>query len=210
MSVLPFVICFGFLAVLLIAFFMIRTKETDLSMSGEQCPLCGKSDHMNKAKPLYGRMVCRKCYYGFANRRQLAFFIDIILWRVVTFPLFFCPWLAMGAAGVPVPTIKGTGFIVAYILLLVFICKDCFSGHSPGKAIMGVTVIDKTSGIPIGIGASFKRNLPLVIPFMPIFVGIRLCKGNRTGDGWSNSKVIWKKYASNPLFQTEFNPLLSS
>lgn len=32
---------------------------------------------MPQAKPLHGRMVCKKCYYGFANRRQLAYLLDI-------------------------------------------------------------------------------------------------------------------------------------
>jgi uncharacterized RDD family membrane protein YckC len=172
-------------------------------MDSQQCPLCGTSDHMHKAMPLYNHMVCRKCYYKFANRRQFAFFIDVVCWRLLTLPLFVALGFAMGAAGVSVPAIKLTAGLLAYLLLLIFICKDSFFGHSPGKALMGVKAVDKTSGVPIGIGASFKRNLPLMIPFMPLIVAIRLCKGNRTGDGWSNSKVIWKKYELSPVFLPE-------
>ena len=96
--------------------------------------------------------------------------------------------------------IKTAGSLTSWILIFVTLCKDCFSGHSAGKAMCGVRVIDETTGKPGGIWASFKRNLPLVIPLVPIFVGFQLCEGHRTGDGWSNTKVIWKKYATHPIF----------
>jgi hypothetical protein len=58
-------------------------------MNAEQspCPLCGQIKRMHKAKPLYGQMVCQKSYYAFANRRQLAFVLDIVGWRIITLPL---------------------------------------------------------------------------------------------------------------------------
>ncbi len=172
-------------------------------MADEQCPLCGKSEHMAKAKPLYNHMVCKKCYYGFANRRQLAFFLDGVFWRILMIPLFFAFGFAMATFGYGEEIIEMAANIAGFVFMGLFICKDGISGYSPGKAIMGVRVIDRMSGEPIGWWASFKRNLPLLIPFMPIIVGISLCKGKRVGDGWSQSKVIWKKYASHPIFLPE-------
>jgi hypothetical protein len=69
-------------------------------MNAEQtpCPLCGQTTHMHKAKPLYGHSVCKKCYYGFANRRQLAFFVDVMGWRIITLPIAFALGFAVGAA----------------------------------------------------------------------------------------------------------------
>jgi uncharacterized RDD family membrane protein YckC len=174
-------------------------------MADELCPLCGKSEHMAKAKPLYNHMVCKKCYYGFANRRQLAFFLDGLFWQILMFPLFFMFGFALAALGYSEEFIETTPDIAGFASMWLFICKDGISGYSPGKAIMGVRVIDRLSGEPIGFWASFKRNLPLIIPFMPLVVGFSLCKGDRTGDGWARSKVIWKKYASHPIFLAESN-----
>jgi len=155
---------------------------------------------MSKAKELYGHMVCKKCYYGFANRRQFAFFLDAIGWRVLMFPVGFAIGMSMAMSGASQTEIESTANAIGYLLLPIFFCKDCFAGHSLGKLICGVRVIDEDNGSAGGIGASFKRNLPLIIPFMPLVVGVQLCKGHRTGDGWSKSKVIWKKYADHPIF----------
>lgn len=76
----------------------------------------------------------------------------------------------------------------------IFCLKDGFSGSSPGKIMMGLQVVDKTSGQAIRFRVSFKRNLALMIPFMPLIVAFQLHKGNRIGDGWANTRVIWKKY----------------
>jgi uncharacterized RDD family membrane protein YckC len=171
-------------------------------MNAEQtpCPLCGQIKRMHKAKPLYGQRVCQKCYYAFANRRQLAFVLDVVGWRLIAFPLALAIGLVVGLTGPSKSTIQILGLVLSFLLVVLFTCKDCFAGHSPGKALCGVKVIDSTTGHPCGIGSSFKRNLPLLIPFMPLIVAYQLCKGHRTGDGWSNTKVIWKKYASNPIF----------
>lgn len=155
------------------------------------CPLCGKSKHMPKAKSLYGHLVCKKCYYSFANRRQLAFAIDVILWNI-----FFVIFAAF-IVGVQTEEQESS---LWFACLLVFFFKDGFSGSSPGKFVMGIKAINEISGKPVRFGSSFKRNLPLIIPFMPIAVAYQLCKGHRTGDKWSESKVIWKKYANNPVF----------
>ena len=174
-------------------------------MNTEQtpCPLCGQAKHMHQPKPLYGHMVCKKCYYSFANRRQLAFFVDIIGWRIITLALAFAMGAAMAPSRPSQSAFQTASVVLVTLLLGVFCCKDCLAGQSPGKALCGVKVIDATTGQSCGIGASFKRNLPLVIPFMPLVVAYQLCKGHRTGDGWSNSKVIWKKYADHPIFSAQ-------
>jgi uncharacterized RDD family membrane protein YckC len=170
--------------------------ETD----NHPCPLCASAKHMKKAKPLYGHVVCKKCYYAFANRRQTAFVIDIITWRVAMIPVGIMIGMVMVTAGFRHVDIVATGAILGWLLLSVFFCKDSFAGQSPGKALCGVKVIDTATGKAAGIKASFKRNLPLLIPFMPLIVGGRLCSGHRLGDGWANTKVIWQKYADHPVF----------
>src|SRR4051812_7616453 len=104
-------------------------------MDARVCPLCEKSKHMHKARPLYGRLVCKKCYYSFANRRQLAFFVDSILLRVlgfaVGFGVGFLIVTGMGRLDHDLLTVVGWGIDIPLIGL--FFCKDCFAGQSPGK-----------------------------------------------------------------------------
>ena len=67
------------IAFLVIAIFVIRTeRRKTVVASTNECPLCGQSKHMNEAKLLYGHAVCKRCYYSFANRRQFAFFLDML------------------------------------------------------------------------------------------------------------------------------------
>ena len=182
---------------------IVGAVTSPLSNSGypqEICPLCGSGKHMAKAKSLYGHMVCKKCYYSFSNQRQLAYFLDVLCYYVICFIVGLLLAMLMTASGSSQSDIQSVASLLGWLLLPVLICKDCFSGQSAGKAMCGVKVIDETTGEPGGIGASFMRNLPLVIPFMPFVVAFQLSKGHRTGDGWSNTKVIWKKYASHPIF----------
>ena len=72
---------------------------------------------------------------------------------------------------------------------------------------MGVRVIDARSGIPTGLKGSVLRNLPLVIPVVPLIVAVTMMKGKRLGDGWARTKVIWTRFADHELFQPEATPL---
>ncbi len=156
----------------------------------QTCPLCGKDKHMGKrAKLLYGHLVCKKCYYAFANRRQFAFAVDIILWSV-------CLYIVLRLSGLSSGAIQG----LAFLLFPIFCLKDGFPGSSLGKAMLGVQVVDKTTGQLSGFRASLIRNFPLIIPFVPLIVAFQLCKGNRIGDGWANTRVIWKKYKDKKPF----------
>jgi uncharacterized RDD family membrane protein YckC len=163
----------------------------------EICPLCEKSKHMKKGKPLYGLLVCRNCYYSFANRRQLAFLFDNLFFSCIILMLV---WGIQGVSNSSQGDIEGVVNVLGFIFFPVFCLKDGFSGRSLGKAICGVQVIDETTGEPCNFLASFKRNLPIWIPIMGLVVACQLCKGHRTGDKWSNTKVIWRKFATHPIF----------
>ena len=151
------------------------------------CPLCGSSKHMGKMLLLYDHRVCKECRTSFANRRALAYMLDVGMYLVVT--LVFC--CVASASAWPV------FFLISP---LAFCCKDCFSGQSLGKAICGVRVIDETSGKPAGIGASIKRNVLLFVTPLLFLAGFQLSRGHRIGDEWANAKVVWQKYASHPIF----------
>ena len=168
---------------------------------------------MGKSKPLYGTDVCRRCYYRLVNRRQGAYVIDSLCWWFITFFIGLViagVWAVLVQQSTPGPApghSTGNSVLVLGILALdyvilpmMFLCKDGFSGHTPGRLLMGIRVVDQRTGEGIGFVASLKRNLVLIIPFAPIVVAFLLGKGYRVGDGWAKSRVIWKKYANHPVF----------
>lgn len=182
------------------------------------CPLCDKPDHMRKSKPLYGTSVCKKCYYGFLNRRQGAYAIDWIIWWVVgqilsvllhhavLIPLGMTPASQSGSSSAP-PTfssmmIWGTLIALALGLLegLIFCFKDGFRFGSPGKYLLGLTVLDDTTYQPIGFLKSFKRNLILMVPLIPLVIAFTMGKGPRLGDRWAKTRVVRIKQMGNPVF----------
>ncbi len=165
-----------------------------------KCPLCKQTKHMRWAKSLYGHVVCKKCYSGFAERRQLAYIIDNVCCAVFGVLILIVFAIILYSQGASPSAMEGVVYGIEILIIIYFPFKDSFWGASPGKALCGIKVIDKTSGQPTGIVASFKRNLPLFIPFLPLIVAIQLNQGHRIGDGWANTKVIWKKYADHPIF----------
>ena len=66
---------------------------------------------------------------------------------------------------------------------------------------MGVQVVDRDTFEPIGFGRSWKRNLILFVPFLPLVVGLTLARGSRPGDGWANTRVVWKRHAKHGVFR---------
>lgn len=174
--------------------------EISQKTSTQPCPLCSREDQMPQGEMLYGHLICERCFRDFANRRQLAYLIDFGLWCVVF--LLFLLIAALFKIKLNWGEILGFGCV----WLLMFAFKDGFGGQSPGKALLGLQVIHEESGKPIGMAGSFKRNLPILIPLLPIFLGLDLCKGHRVGDAWSHSKVIWKKYSILPVFLFKSSP----
>ncbi|MFH0980875.1 MAG: RDD family protein [Planctomycetota bacterium] len=153
-------------------------------------------------------VVCKKCRNGFASRRQLAYIVDAVILQIVS---TIASWLvAWAAATWLVPPARSpaafdlmyaAGLIVSWIIWpLLFCCKDGFAGMSPGKVLCGIRAIDWETWEPIGFGRSLKRNLCLMIPFVPLILAVTLIKGWRWGDKWARTRVIWKKYEFRPPF----------
>lgn len=160
---------------------------------------------MKRPRLLYGYQVCQKCYYKFTNRRQLAFFIDIVVFNMIVLVLA----VALGALIIALDVETAEDNAVSTLLIelvfglglpLLFLAKDGFNGKSPGKAICGITVIKRGSGARAGFVDSILRNLPMLIPFAPLIIALTLSPGYRLGDGWAQTKVIWDKYAHDPAF----------
>ena len=170
------------------------------------CPLCADGRRFanpKKRKTLYGHPVCKKCCYAFANRRQLAYFIDCGF-------AYLAGGLAMlGLAKLLVAVNLGSGahFVIVttafYVVFFsVLFLRDAFGGRSIGKAVCGVRTIREKSGATCGVKGSIVRALPLLIPIVPLIVAFQLQKGYRWGDRWAGTRVVWRKHAGSPVFST--------
>ncbi|MEO0586318.1 MAG: RDD family protein [Planctomycetota bacterium] len=195
------------------------------------CPLCHNAQRFaKKSKPLYGTPVCSRCYYSFANRRQVAYLLDsiviqsglglltigtlagLVIYLETQGPLNTTP---NGLSTADILIFLG-GILFALLIGALFCFKDGFRGRSPFKALLGVRVVDTETGELIGFGQSFKRNLPHVgiataaaqVPVIGAFaslgvyiaVAVQLCAGPRLGDTWAKTKVIWDKHRDHPIF----------
>jgi uncharacterized RDD family membrane protein YckC len=130
----------------------------------------------NKARKLYDVWVCRRCGNGQINRRHFAYVFDVLL--LYGGILFVLAFLAGMAGAVGHADVSEIAAAIPYVAWGLFLFKDGFNGHSLGKAMLGLQVVDADSGQGAGFGASFKRNLPLLIPVVPLIVAIQLNGGH--------------------------------
>jgi uncharacterized RDD family membrane protein YckC len=152
------------------------------------CPLCGDTSKMgSRARLLYEYWICRTCSNALANRRQLAWILDVVALWLVLFVVAFMAGAVGAATGADV---TGLIRVLIYLLYGVWTLKDGFNGYSPGKWLMGVQVVDADTRQGVGFGASFKRNIPMLIPF----AAFQMARGPRLGDGWANTRVVWAKH----------------
>jgi uncharacterized RDD family membrane protein YckC len=166
----------------------------------DACPLCSRTKGMRKPRKLYGANVCKKCVYGFVNRRQLAFALDWLVLELIAFVAVSAIGIIWTIAALNENLFDVVLWGVQFAVIGFFCIKDGMGGYSPGKFLTGVQVMDLATGKPIGPGASLKRNLLLYIPFMPLVALVQMTKGPRIGDRWAGTRVIWKKYRKNPVF----------
>ncbi len=178
------------------------------------CVLCGRVfNWRRRRKPLYGVDVCGRCRNAFANRRQLAYIIDGVLWMIPVFAIGFVLGFVAALLLLPIPNLTTNpvlailGFsnpitiVLSWGLPWLFLCKDGFNGMSPGKWLMGVQVVDRLTREPIGFWQSFKRNLILMVPVFPLIIALSMMSGKRLGDGWANTAVIWRKHRYEAPFE---------
>jgi uncharacterized RDD family membrane protein YckC/predicted RNA-binding Zn-ribbon protein involved in translation (DUF1610 family) len=164
------------------------------------CPICDRSVREKRMRKLYTVPVCYKCSNGFANRRQFAWIVDyfgmLVLSTVVGLVMgFMFPQLSYSKR-VATDVEKALWLVFSWVLIpMLFACKDGFLGYSPGKWLCGVRVVDWNTREPISFLQSFKRNLILIVPVVPLLVAFQLLKGQRSGDKWARTCVVWQKRA---------------
>jgi len=162
---------------------------------GENCPLCRRDMGARKPPRLYGQGVCRSCYWTFATRRHMAFLIDWFLFQFFAVGAVLLLGAVLDVTNSPDETWRRASIMELIGLAVVFCCKDGFKGYSLGKRLCGVRVVHSKTGRPSGPFASLMRNLPLVVPFMPVIVAVQLFQGQRVGDSTAGTLVMWEKYS---------------
>jgi uncharacterized RDD family membrane protein YckC len=173
------------------------------------CPLCRKRPAT--AKAIYGHPVCKKCFYAFANRRQLGYLIDALIFVVpaVGYGLLIDALLSSMALTVAAASLLTSALVLP--LNVLFTMKDGFTGRSLGRMATDTIVLDESTQQPIGFGKSFKRNAILLVGVIPIVgniasliviitIAVQVARGYRLGDRFAQTKVIWRKYARLPVF----------
>jgi len=160
------------------------------------CPLCGDTKKRGgKARMLYDYWVCRKCSNGLVNRRQFAWVLDILaLWAIMFVVVFVVAFIVGVLRGAGQTDLSGLIAALPWLLYGLWLFRDGFGGRSFGKSIMGLQVVDVDTGQGAGFGASFKRNLPMLIPFAPLVAAFQMTSGPRLGDGWAQTRVVWTKH----------------
>jgi uncharacterized RDD family membrane protein YckC len=184
------------------------------------CSLCDVTfSNPTQIRQIYGSRVCESCHDDFAFRRGLAFFMDAMASNIVIMPAILLGFLFFGSQG-PVhvdvierhQTIRALTIMALIAIPVLFILlKDGFRGTSPGKALFGLQVINVSNGETGAFLSSVRRTLPLMVPFMPIYIGYQLFQndGKRLGDTWADTKVISKQHRAKAPFrsQTSIIPL---
>jgi len=170
------------------------------------CPLCGNEKRMRKrTREIYGRTVCKRCADRFVGRRQLAYVLDFLAFYLFSGVLGAIAGAVLVARDPDVSTeaLEATGMLVGYGAVPLFLFRDSWAGRSIGKILLGLQTVDDRTGAPIGVSASIRRTLPLLIPFVPLIVAFQLYRSRRWGDGWARSRVVWKRYGDSPVFAPE-------
>jgi|SRR5579859_1606176 len=161
-----------------------------------RCPLCGITIRLGwHVKVLYGQYVCTGCSRSLWMRRVLAHLIDDFVFVIVLPMIGIILLLRLGA-------MDWLGILFA-LMVLRYLFRDA-KWLSVGKLMTGIEVIDTRNAKPAKFVGSLKRNLPLLIPFVPIVIAFQMQEGPRLGDGWAHTRVILKKYHDKELFNSTF------
>jgi uncharacterized RDD family membrane protein YckC len=122
-----------------------------------------------------------------SGRRFVAHIVDGILYTV----LFFLLILVAGATN---DVILVSAFVLGLTVLHVayFVLLQRRNGRTPGKALVGIRVVDATGQVPT-TGALIKRTVPLLIEYFYVIALIGMLTSEyrqRFGDRWGKTYVV--------------------
>jgi uncharacterized RDD family membrane protein YckC len=122
-----------------------------------------------------------------SGRRFVAHIVDGTLYAV----LFVLLILVAGATN---DVVLGLTFVLGLTVLHVayFVVLQRPKGRTPGKALVGIRVVDATGQVPT-TGALVKRSLPLLIEYLYVIALVGMLTSEyrqRFGDRWGRTYVI--------------------
>jgi uncharacterized RDD family membrane protein YckC len=122
-----------------------------------------------------------------SGRRFVAHVVDGTLYTV----LFVLLILVAGATN---DAILAATLVLGLTVLHVayFVVLQRPKGRTPGKALVGIRVVDATGQVPT-TGALFKRTLPLLIEYLYVIALVAMLTSEyrqRFGDRWGRTYVI--------------------
>ncbi len=99
------------------------------------------------------------------ERRFYAFFVDRLLgWGLVA-AAGFGAWFVLDDMWLAVAVAAGV-MVLCWLVLAIVVG---ISGNTPGKAMVGLRVVNHGTGTPIGVGRSLLRSLVLALASVPTF-----------------------------------------
>lgn len=173
--------------------------------TADACALCHRDFGKRKPKTLYGHTVCRRCWGGYVNRRQIAWFLDLCSYRmadaiVVSIVLRELARHSTSSGSDRPLEATVSIWVLSTVFTLLFLTKDGFSGYSPMKFLFGLRCMRRDTGRPATMLDSLKRNLVLLIPLMPLIAAFQVGRGPRRSDGWAKTIVVWRRHQDSPVF----------
>jgi uncharacterized RDD family membrane protein YckC len=154
--------------------------------------------------PLYESTLCRSCWAAFTWRRAVAFIVDVAAAGATV--------VVLGRAIIGIAalydeparaTMTGMAYLVAAgFAIVAFLLKDgLFDGRSPGKALLGVRVVDERTRRPIDPSRALVRTLPLLAPLVPVVAAVQMLRGPRLADGAMQTRVVWDAHPDREPFR---------
>jgi len=138
--------------------------ESHVSHGSEwECPLCERAAREQHPRTLYGHLVCKNCYHGFAFRRHLAFVLDVLCWQVLMIPVVFIIVLKASA----VPYVRETWFFRLFRLEQTYaLTVEALSKQNENDTSQALNRISPT-GVMTGARMNGADGTALALRFAP-------------------------------------------
>jgi uncharacterized RDD family membrane protein YckC len=122
-----------------------------------------------------------------SGRRFVAHLVDGLLYTVVFVVLIL-------AAGATNDVILVVTFVLGLTVLHVayFVVLQRRNGRTPGKALVGIRVVDASGQVPT-TGALVRRTIPLVVEYVYVIALVGMLTSGyrqRFGDRWGRTYVV--------------------
>ncbi|MDP9293484.1 MAG: RDD family protein [Actinomycetota bacterium] len=123
-----------------------------------------------------------------SGSRLVAHWIDGILILV----LAILPGVAVGALAGADPLDWPLGLTATVLYVPYFVVTQSAAGRSPGKAALGLRVVDAEGSVP-SRGALVRRSVPLIFEWIGIIALVGMLSSayrQRLGDRWARTYVV--------------------